>query len=92
MNAEIEVTPERIPAVRAPFRLQWEPVQNAWVLLYPEGMVRLNPSAGEILQRCDGQRPAADIAAELGAAFDAPADDVLQFLEVATRQGWLQWT
>jgi pyrroloquinoline quinone biosynthesis protein D len=24
------------------FRLQWEPAQNAHVLLYPEGMVRLN--------------------------------------------------
>jgi pyrroloquinoline quinone biosynthesis protein D len=32
------------------FRLQWEPAQNAHVLLYPEGMVKLNQSAGEILK------------------------------------------
>ena len=38
------------------FRLQWEPAQDAHVLLYPEGMVKLNQSAGEILLRCDGTR------------------------------------
>ena len=27
------------PRVGAGFRLQWEPVQEAHVLLYPEGMV-----------------------------------------------------
>ena len=38
------------------FRLQWEPAQSCFVLLYPEGMVKLNQSAGEIMKRCDGQR------------------------------------
>ena len=37
------------------FRLQFEPAQDGWVLLYPEGMVRLNEPAAEILRRCDGQ-------------------------------------
>ena len=44
------------PRLSRLFRLQFESVQNAWVLLYPEGMVQLNPSAAEILRRCDGQR------------------------------------
>ena len=44
------------PRVTPGFRLQWEPVQNCHVLLYPEGMVKLNGSAGEIMSRCDGQR------------------------------------
>ena len=39
------------PAVGRGFRLQWEPAQNAYVLLYPEGMIKLNGSAGEILKR-----------------------------------------
>ena len=30
------------PRVAAMFRLQWEEVQQSWVLLYPEGMVKLN--------------------------------------------------
>ena len=31
------------PALSAMYRLQWEEVQQAWVLLYPEGMVKLKP-------------------------------------------------
>ena len=49
------------PAVARGFRLQWEAAQNAHVLLYPEGMIRLNTSAGEILKRCDGGTTIADI-------------------------------
>jgi pyrroloquinoline quinone biosynthesis protein D len=40
-----------IPAIDRKFRLQWEAAQNAHVLLYPEGMIKLNASAGEILKR-----------------------------------------
>ncbi|MDE2371087.1 MAG: pyrroloquinoline quinone biosynthesis peptide chaperone PqqD, partial [Burkholderiales bacterium] len=41
------------PRVGAGFRLQWEAAQDCHVLLYPEGMVKLNGSAGEIMKRCD---------------------------------------
>ncbi len=51
----------RVPAVGRGFRLQWEPAQNAHVLLYPEGMVKLNGGAGEIMKRCDGTRPVSAI-------------------------------
>ena len=44
-----EITIEQVPRLRRGFRLQWEPVQNCHVLLYPEGMMKLNDSAGEIL-------------------------------------------
>ncbi len=37
------------PRLKKLFRLQWEPAQDAHVLLYPEGMVKLNPSAAQIL-------------------------------------------
>ena len=49
------------PRIGRGFRLQWEPAQDCHVLLYPEGMVKLNQSAGEILKRCDGQRDVAAI-------------------------------
>jgi pyrroloquinoline quinone biosynthesis protein D len=79
------------PRVGAGFRLQWEPVQDCHVLLYPEGMVRLNRSAGAILARCDGQRSVAAIVAELESAFGAQGleADVLAFLDVAQRQRWV---
>ena len=54
-------TLETKPRVGAGFRLQWEPMQDCHVLLYPEGMVKLNGSAGEIMKRCDGQRTLAEI-------------------------------
>ena len=47
---------EARPRVAGHFRLQWEEVQKAWVLLYPEGMVKLNGSAGEIMTLIDGRR------------------------------------
>ncbi|MDT3672357.1 MAG: pyrroloquinoline quinone biosynthesis peptide chaperone PqqD [Aromatoleum sp.] len=80
------------PRVSRRFRLQWEDAQQAWVLLYPEGMVKLNQSAGEILRRCDGSRSVPEIVAELEQAFDASglADDVTQFLELARRQQWIE--
>ncbi len=74
------------------FRLQWEPAQSAWVLLYPEGMVRLNQSAGEILTRVDGLRTVAAITGELESAFSTTGleGDVLAFMEIAMRQKWVE--
>ena len=80
------------PAVARGFRLQWEAAQNAHVLLYPEGMVRLNTSAGEILKRCDGATTIADITTDLERAF-ATSDlsaDVIRFVTFAVEKKWLQ--
>ena len=81
------------PRIGNGFRLQWEAAQDCHVLLYPEGMVKLNQSAGEILKRCDGRRTAAEIVADLEAAFSATGlqGDVFAFLELAARQRWLTW-
>jgi len=80
------------PAIRSGFRLQWEPVQNAYVMLYPEGMITLNTSAAEILRRCDGSRTVAEIVTELEVAFQRTelGKDVFAFIEGAVRQGWVQ--
>lgn len=80
------------PRVARHFRLQWEEVQDCWVLLYPEGMVKLNQSAAEIMRRCDGVRGVADIVADLERAFDASglSNDVLAFLDMARKQRWIE--
>ncbi|HEY0687173.1 MAG TPA: pyrroloquinoline quinone biosynthesis peptide chaperone PqqD [Steroidobacter sp.] len=85
------MTPAERPSIRSGVRLQWEAVQNGYVLLYPEGMVKLNTSAAEILRRCDGIRSVDDIVADLEATFKRGGlqDDVLRFLELATAQGWI---
>ncbi len=80
------------PRVAGNFRLQWEEVQKSWVLLYPEGMVKLNGSAGEIMSRLDSVKSVEAIVAELEQAFDTQdlAQDVLDFLSIAQKQGWVQ--
>jgi len=80
------------PALGHGFRLQWEPAQQAHVLLYPEGMVKLNGSAGEILKRCDGARTVSEIVSDLEAAFATTglAKDVTAFMGFALERGWLE--
>ena len=79
------------PHLRTMFRLQWEDVQDAYVLLYPEGMVKLNPSAGEILAGCDGTRELDEIIDELEDLFNASnlAADVYRFIDHARQRGWV---
>jgi len=90
---EIAAFSERRPCIAGPYRLQWEDVQQARVLLFPEGIVKLNRSAGEILLRCDGKRTTAQIVAELESAFGvAPLGaDVRSFLDLATLRRWIEW-
>ena len=87
------VTVESRPRIGAGFRLQWEPAQDCHVLLYPEGMVKLNGSAGEIMKRCDGQRNVGEIVTDLEAAFKVQGlqGDVIAFVEMAAKQRWLTW-
>lgn len=79
------------PKLSRRFRLQYEEAQSRWVLLYPEGMVQLNPSAAEILKRCDGERSVDAIVAELEATFNAQgiAPEVRNLLEEGQRRGWI---
>ena len=88
-----DLTTASQPRVGHGFRLQWEPVQECHVLLYPEGMVKLNGSAGEIMKRCDGQRDVAAIVQDLEQAFNAQGlqADVIAFVEMAAKQRWLVW-
>jgi pyrroloquinoline quinone biosynthesis protein D len=79
------------PRLRKLFRLEWESAQNSYVLRHPEGMVKLNPSAGEILARCDGTHELDDIIGELEDLFSASdlAADVYRFIDHARLRGWL---
>ena len=86
------IEPQARPLLASMFRLQFEPAQDAWVLLYPEGMVKLNTPAAEILRRCDGRRSVDDIVGDLERAFARQdlAADVHAFLAQAREHGWLR--
>lgn len=83
--------PEK-PRLSRLFRLQYEKAQDAYVLLYPEGMVKLNDSAAEILRRCDGDRNIAQIVADLEQSFATTGlqNDVESFLQAAQERGWIK--
>lgn len=80
------------PAIAHGMRLQWEPAQEAHVLLYPEGMVRLNGSAGAIMSRCDGVRTVAQIVADLERTYSVTglSADVTAFVALALEKHWLE--
>jgi pyrroloquinoline quinone biosynthesis protein D len=82
--------PER-PKLNKQFRLQWEPAQEAYVLLYPEGMVQLNLSAAEILKRCDGEHTVDELIVELQNAFNEPdlRDPIEGMLRAALDKDWI---
>ena len=88
-----DATLASVPRVGVGFRLQFEPAQDCHVLLYPEGMVKLNQPAGEIMKRCDGEKSIAAVVADLETAFSTTGleGDVLAFVAMAGQQRWLAW-
>ena len=91
MSSESAPQLEDVPRISGGFRLQYEQVQSAWVLLYPEGMVKLSGSAGEIMKRIDGRTTVDGLIRDLEAAFPGAAlrQDVLDFLRIAHERGWI---
>jgi pyrroloquinoline quinone biosynthesis protein D len=82
-----------IPSVSPSFRLQWEEVQKSYVILYPEGMVSLSPSAGEIMKCLDGKTAVLTIISTLEQQFEQSdlTDDVIDFLQEAHKNGWIRF-
>lgn len=91
MTATPRPPDERRPALANTYRLQFEPAQDCWVLLYPEGLVKLNAPASEILRRCDGKASVDEITADLEKTFGASGlhGDVEDFLRHAYKQNWV---
>ena len=93
MTSPTPVSRTDVFSLRSHLRFQWEEAQGCYVLLYPEGMVKLNGSAGEILKHMDGNRSVADIIGELRHAFPGVPDleaDVIAMLEAASERGWIE--
>ena len=90
MNESIDM--ETIPELAPTFRFQWEEVQNCYVVLYPEGMVKLSQTAGHIMLRCDGTKKVSEIIDELQAEFPGAelSNDVINFVEQAKENGWIR--
>ena len=70
-------------------RLQYDDVREEHVLLIPEGAVRLNETAAQVLELCDGRRSVDEIAATLSARYEGAdvADDVRGLLQAMGERG-----
>ena len=70
-------------------RLHYDAVRSEHVLLVPEGIVRLNPSAVAVLELCDGERDLDEIVSSLNERYNG-ADvgaDVRGLLAAMTEKG-----
>jgi pyrroloquinoline quinone biosynthesis protein D len=82
-----------VPRLHPKARLQWDEVRHRDVLLYPEGLLALNPTGAEILRLCDGRRSVAAVAQALAARYGAAAvaPDVTTFLDALAAKGLVQF-
>ena len=70
-------------------RLRYDDVREEHVLLIPEGVVRLNPTAAEVLELCDGERSLDDIVGALSARYEGAdvRDDVAELVGALAQKG-----
>lgn len=61
--------PQVRPRLTKKARLVQDRVSGEPLLLYPEGVLRLNATAGAIIGLCDGRRTLAEVVAELGSRY-----------------------
>ena len=77
------------PRLATGARLRYDEVREEHLLLIPEGAVRLNPTAAEVLELCDGERSIDDIVVALAARYDGAdlRDDVVELVDAMTQKG-----
>jgi pyrroloquinoline quinone biosynthesis protein D len=70
-------------------RLQYDEVREEHLLLVPEGVVRLNPTAAEVLGLCDGERSLDDIVDALTERYNGAdlGDDVRGLVQAMAEKG-----
>jgi pyrroloquinoline quinone biosynthesis protein D len=70
-------------------RLQYDDVREEHILLVPEGVVRLNPTAAAVLELCDGERSLDEIVGTLSAQYEGSGlrEDVQGLVDGMTRRG-----
>jgi pyrroloquinoline quinone biosynthesis protein D len=77
------------PRLATGARLRYDEVREEHVLLIPEGAVRLNATAAQVLELCDGERSLDDIVGALSARFEGAEvrDDVLELVGAMAQRG-----
>jgi pyrroloquinoline quinone biosynthesis protein D len=91
MNETITVAADNIIEIDPMYLFRWEEPQQAYVLLYPEGVVKVNETGAAILKLCDGINTVTEVISELNDKYTTDVtDSVNKFLEVAHAKGWIR--
>jgi pyrroloquinoline quinone biosynthesis protein D len=77
------------PRLATGARLRYDEVREEHLLLIPEGAVRLNPTAAQVLELCDGERSLDDIVGALSARYEGAdvRDDVVELVDALAQKG-----
>jgi pyrroloquinoline quinone biosynthesis protein D len=77
------------PRLATGARLRYDDVREEHLLLIPEGAVRLNATAAEVLELCDGKRSLDDIVDALSARYKGSdlRDDVRGLIDAMAQKG-----
>jgi pyrroloquinoline quinone biosynthesis protein D len=76
------LTPDSVPRLWRLARLDYDPVRQRHVLLYPEGAVLLNDTGAAILELCNGSRTVGQIVTILSERYQADVSaDVTEYLD-----------
>ena len=77
------LTADSIPTLWRMARLQFDPVRQRPVLLYPEGAVLLNDTGAAILELCNGRHTVSEIVRMLAERYSADVStDVTEYLNL----------
>lgn len=85
------LTLESVPKLWRLARLDYDPVRQRRVLLYPEGAVLLNETGAAVLELVDGKRTVGEIATILGERYQTDvSSDVADYLSTLEERELIQ--
>ncbi len=79
--------------IAAHHRFQWEKAQDCYVILFPEGMVKLNASSGEILKLVYGLTSVELIIETIKQKFPGVPEiqkDIIAMFDFALDKAWIE--
>ncbi len=88
-----EIKHEDIYGIALHHRFQWEEAQDSYVILFPEGMVKLHGGAGEVVQLVDGKVTVGEIVTTLKIKFpeaDGIEADIIGMFAMALGKAWIR--
>jgi pyrroloquinoline quinone biosynthesis protein D len=89
------IDPAARPHLPPGTRLQTDRLTGRTVLLFPEGMLQLNPTGAAILELCDGHRSLDEVVRALSQKFSAAPEvlmgDVAEYLHKLQQRRLVAW-